>query len=204
MENGGFDPQYGARPMRRTIQKLLEDPLAEALLRHTFIAGDKVKTVVEDGQLVFKRTNRRSKRAPLPVVQQPIPIPIPMSIQMPSPEAQVATNDQKPATVSDGSGSVIKCTFVVSITVAFADVEVAKHTVKNATTRFGVVIADQRVNKVAEPPKPAESDKTSSSSSELHECKWLLKATLESIHAIRNLLPSAFEIVCPKFTLPKQ
>ncbi|HXS97146.1 MAG TPA: ATP-dependent chaperone ClpB [Candidatus Limnocylindrales bacterium] len=38
----GFDPQYGARPMRRTIQRLIQDPLALKLLNGDFIEGDTV------------------------------------------------------------------------------------------------------------------------------------------------------------------
>jgi ATP-dependent Clp protease ATP-binding subunit ClpC len=38
----GFDPTYGARPMRRAIQNLIEDPLAEALLDGRFKQGDAV------------------------------------------------------------------------------------------------------------------------------------------------------------------
>jgi len=38
----GFDPTYGARPMRRAIQNLIEDPLAEALLESRFKSGDSV------------------------------------------------------------------------------------------------------------------------------------------------------------------
>jgi ATP-dependent Clp protease ATP-binding subunit ClpC len=36
----GFDPNYGARPMRRAVERFLEDPLAEALLRGTVKTGD--------------------------------------------------------------------------------------------------------------------------------------------------------------------
>ena len=35
----GYDPQYGARPMRRAIERLLEDPIAEAILRGELAAG---------------------------------------------------------------------------------------------------------------------------------------------------------------------
>jgi ATP-dependent Clp protease ATP-binding subunit ClpA len=41
----GFDPQYGARPMRRAIQRLIQDPLAMQLLSGEFRPGD---TVVAD------------------------------------------------------------------------------------------------------------------------------------------------------------
>jgi ATP-dependent Clp protease ATP-binding subunit ClpB len=38
----GFDPVYGARPLKRAIQRELENPLASALLRGEFQAGDKI------------------------------------------------------------------------------------------------------------------------------------------------------------------
>jgi len=41
----GFDPAYGARPMRRAVERFLEDPLAEALLRGDVKTGDKVNVI---------------------------------------------------------------------------------------------------------------------------------------------------------------
>jgi ATP-dependent Clp protease ATP-binding subunit ClpC len=38
----GFDPTYGARPLRRTIQNLVEDPLAEGMLQGKFPIGSRV------------------------------------------------------------------------------------------------------------------------------------------------------------------
>ena len=49
----GFDPVYGARPLKRTIQRLLEDPMAEELLIGRFKEGSKVKVSRKDEQLVF-------------------------------------------------------------------------------------------------------------------------------------------------------
>ncbi len=53
----GFDPDLGARPLHRAIQRLLEDPLAEELLRGTFPTGSKILALANDGAdaLVFKR-----------------------------------------------------------------------------------------------------------------------------------------------------
>jgi len=51
----GYDPTYGARPMRRAVEKFLEDPLAEELLRGGIKAGDTL-TVVRDGQKLAFRT----------------------------------------------------------------------------------------------------------------------------------------------------
>jgi ATP-dependent Clp protease ATP-binding subunit ClpC len=51
----GYDPQYGARPMRRAVEKHLEDPLAEELLRGTLADGEEIQVTVEDGKLVFRQ-----------------------------------------------------------------------------------------------------------------------------------------------------
>ena len=48
----GYDPVYGARPLRRTVQRMLDDLLAESLLRGEFQPGDTVEVDVEDGQLI--------------------------------------------------------------------------------------------------------------------------------------------------------
>jgi ATP-dependent Clp protease ATP-binding subunit ClpC len=49
----GYDPTYGARPMRRAVERYLEDPLAEELLKGNIKAGDLVEVSVSDGKLVF-------------------------------------------------------------------------------------------------------------------------------------------------------
>jgi ATP-dependent Clp protease ATP-binding subunit ClpC len=50
----GFDEQYGARPLRRTIQRLVENPISKAILEGAFREGDTVVVDVEDGQIVPK------------------------------------------------------------------------------------------------------------------------------------------------------
>jgi len=49
----GHDPQYGARPMRRAVERHLEDPMAEEILRGTVKSGDIAHVTVEGGKLVF-------------------------------------------------------------------------------------------------------------------------------------------------------
>lgn len=49
----GFDPVYGARPLKRTIQRLLEDPLAEDIISGVFKEGSKVKAERKEEKLVF-------------------------------------------------------------------------------------------------------------------------------------------------------
>jgi ATP-dependent Clp protease ATP-binding subunit ClpB len=51
----GWDPQFGARPLKRAIQKYLQDPLALKLLAGEIKPGDKVETDVHAGELVFRR-----------------------------------------------------------------------------------------------------------------------------------------------------
>lgn len=55
LANAGFDPIYGARPLKRSIQQHLEDPLAKALLAGEFSAGDTIKADLVEGQLVFSK-----------------------------------------------------------------------------------------------------------------------------------------------------
>jgi ATP-dependent Clp protease ATP-binding subunit ClpC len=50
----GYDPQYGARPMRRAVERFLEDPLAEELLRGHVKPGDHVEVVATDDKLSFR------------------------------------------------------------------------------------------------------------------------------------------------------
>ena len=51
----GWDPVYGARPLKRAIQRLLENPLARELLEGRFSEGDTVLVDARDGELVFER-----------------------------------------------------------------------------------------------------------------------------------------------------
>ena len=51
----GFDPVYGARPLKRAIQHQLENPLAQSILRGDFGPGDQVLVTVKDGHLAFER-----------------------------------------------------------------------------------------------------------------------------------------------------
>ncbi len=55
IEHGGFDPEYGARPMRRAIQSMLEDTLTDDILSARFGKGDKVRTVVRQGKLSWQK-----------------------------------------------------------------------------------------------------------------------------------------------------
>jgi ATP-dependent Clp protease ATP-binding subunit ClpB len=55
LAEAGWDPTYGARPLKRAIQRLVENPLALRLLEGEFEEGDTVGVDVEDGELVFEK-----------------------------------------------------------------------------------------------------------------------------------------------------
>ena len=53
--NVGFDPVYGARPLKRAIQQQLENPLAREILEGHFASGDTIAVAAEGGHLVFRK-----------------------------------------------------------------------------------------------------------------------------------------------------
>ena len=55
--NTGFDPTYGARPLKRAIQQHVEDPLAKALLAGDYVDGDVIKADLADGELSFAKVS---------------------------------------------------------------------------------------------------------------------------------------------------
>jgi ATP-dependent Clp protease ATP-binding subunit ClpB len=52
----GFDPVYGARPLKRAIQQQIENPLAQRILQGEFVPGDRIRVSVQDGELGFAKT----------------------------------------------------------------------------------------------------------------------------------------------------
>ncbi|MDD4953983.1 MAG: hypothetical protein PHG40_03640, partial [Candidatus Omnitrophica bacterium] len=50
----GFDPVFGARPLKRTIQRFLEDPLAEEIISKKFKEGSVIKVTAKNLELVFE------------------------------------------------------------------------------------------------------------------------------------------------------
>ena len=55
LADAGFDPVYGARPLKRAIQQKLENPLAESILRGTFAPGDYIEVAAAEGALEFRK-----------------------------------------------------------------------------------------------------------------------------------------------------
>ncbi|HKS05034.1 MAG TPA: ATP-dependent chaperone ClpB [Gemmatimonadaceae bacterium] len=51
----GYDPAFGARPLKRALQQLVQDPLAMAVLEGRFAEGDHVRVAMKDGELTFEK-----------------------------------------------------------------------------------------------------------------------------------------------------
>jgi ATP-dependent Clp protease ATP-binding subunit ClpB len=51
----GFDRAYGARPLKRAIVELLEQPLAKLILAGEFVAGDQIQAILRDGAIEFSK-----------------------------------------------------------------------------------------------------------------------------------------------------
>jgi ATP-dependent Clp protease ATP-binding subunit ClpB len=49
----GYDPVYGARPLRRAIQRRIENPLSRAIIAGDFKKGDKIRSGIKDGEVHF-------------------------------------------------------------------------------------------------------------------------------------------------------
>jgi len=54
LAEAGWEPSFGARPLKRAIQRLVENPLAKALLEGRFAEGDTVRVDAQNGELVFE------------------------------------------------------------------------------------------------------------------------------------------------------
>jgi ATP-dependent Clp protease ATP-binding subunit ClpC len=50
----GYDPHFGARPLRRVIQTMIEDPLSEAILAGEYKPGDTVLLEIEDDEIKLR------------------------------------------------------------------------------------------------------------------------------------------------------
>ena len=55
LAEAGWDPTYGARPLKRALQRLVENPLAQRLLEGEFAEGDTIRVDAQHGELVFER-----------------------------------------------------------------------------------------------------------------------------------------------------
>ncbi|MBI5399479.1 ATP-dependent Clp protease ATP-binding subunit [Candidatus Saganbacteria bacterium] len=73
----GYEPKFGARPLRRAVQRLIENPLSNQIIDGTFKAGDKIKTDIKDGKTFFEKVGAtplkepQTKKAEPEVVEKP-------------------------------------------------------------------------------------------------------------------------------------
>lgn len=62
ISKSGYDIQYGARPLRRAIQRMVEDALSEEILLGKIRLGDRVRVIESEGQLSFEPLSRVEQR----------------------------------------------------------------------------------------------------------------------------------------------
>ena len=55
LAEAGWDPAYGARPLKRAVQRLIENPLAKQLLAGEFQDGETIRVDARNGELRFER-----------------------------------------------------------------------------------------------------------------------------------------------------
>ena len=58
----GFDPTFGARPLRRAVQRIIEDPLSEEILLGRFSDGDTILGELDDGKVIFRKLEKKTKK----------------------------------------------------------------------------------------------------------------------------------------------
>ena len=63
LAEAGYDPVYGARPLKRAIQQQIENPLAQAILEGRFGPGDRIQVTVRNGKIAFEKEGERLERA---------------------------------------------------------------------------------------------------------------------------------------------
>ena len=54
----GYDPKFGARPLRRAIQRLIENPLSNEMLKGTFKEDDTIEATLKDNTIVFEKAKK--------------------------------------------------------------------------------------------------------------------------------------------------
>ena len=66
----GYDPKYGARPLRRTIQRTVEDALSEEIIMGRAALGDTVRLSVTDHKITFSKVSLLAPAAAEPAAEQ--------------------------------------------------------------------------------------------------------------------------------------
>ncbi|MBI4769179.1 MAG: ATP-dependent Clp protease ATP-binding subunit, partial [Chloroflexi bacterium] len=76
----GYDPDYGARPLRRVIQARVEDTLSDNMLAGKFHEGDVVVVAVEGGEIVLRRRSDGARNGASADEEEALPEPEPMVV----------------------------------------------------------------------------------------------------------------------------
>ena len=63
LAENGYSEAYGARPLRRLIQRKMEDSLAEEILSGKYGPGDTIKVTLVDGKISFEKAQKSSRKA---------------------------------------------------------------------------------------------------------------------------------------------
>ena len=72
----GYDPKFGARPLRRLIQRTVEDTLSEELLAGNISLGQEVRLTVKDGQIVPESASAQPEEVPAENPAETVEIPV--------------------------------------------------------------------------------------------------------------------------------
>jgi ATP-dependent Clp protease ATP-binding subunit ClpC len=70
----GYDPNYGSRPLRRAVQRLIEDPLSEQVLLGRFSEGDRIEGFVDDSRVAFRKAERGLPETSEPETREPVAV----------------------------------------------------------------------------------------------------------------------------------
>jgi ATP-dependent Clp protease ATP-binding subunit ClpC len=62
LAENGYSEAYGARPLRRLIQRKMEDSLAEEILSGKYGAGDTIRVTLKDGKISFEKASKTTRR----------------------------------------------------------------------------------------------------------------------------------------------
>jgi ATP-dependent Clp protease ATP-binding subunit ClpC len=57
----GYSPNYGARPLKRTIEREIENKLSLNIVNRKFQSGDRIKAILKDGEITFEKVSSREE-----------------------------------------------------------------------------------------------------------------------------------------------
>jgi ATP-dependent Clp protease ATP-binding subunit ClpC len=72
----GYEPKFGARPLRRAVQRLIENPLSNQIIEGKFKSGDRIKADAKEDNIVFEKTGTLSGAKPSPPQTEEKPLDV--------------------------------------------------------------------------------------------------------------------------------